>query len=142
MDIKNKLRSLLFESVNNKGVGVLIKADNTNKVLLLKRCCAPHANTWSMLSGGIDSGENKLEALKREIMEEIQIEANDKLELNYQYSEDDGKYDFSYYKGTTKEEFTPTLNNENLEFGWFSVDELPEPLYPKILNKIKEICKK
>jgi len=36
----------------------------------------------------------------------------------------------------TNSEFIPTLDHENLDYGWFSKDDLPEPLFPGLKGKI------
>jgi 8-oxo-dGTP pyrophosphatase MutT (NUDIX family) len=144
-NIKEKLRFMLNERKENKFAGVLIKANDTNRVLLLLRsklCSEPFH--WAMVSGGINDDEEILEGLKREIVEEISINPDIikfvKTEL---IEEIDGKkIDFTYYEGFTDNEFDVKLNDEHDEYNWFSVDELPEPLYPNLLFKIKKICQK
>ena len=143
MSIKEILRERLLESEHKKAVGVLIMAEDTKKVLLLKRGWAPHKGCWSLLSGGMEDGEEKLETLKREVMEEIQIDADEKLDLKSMYTEKTNNgFTFHYYEGRTESEFTLKLDDENEECGWFDCDDLPKPLYPKTEAKIKAICKK
>ena len=140
--IKDKIRHLIFEDSERTSVGVLVLCEETNKVLLLKRNVNPHNGKWSILSGGVDKGESKMTALKREIMEEIKVNADDKLNITYQYSEDSGDDKFYFYWGFTNSEFKCKLDEENSEYGWFSADELPSPLYPKTREKIEELCQK
>lgn len=143
MGIKETLRKRLLEGDHKKAVGVLIMAEGSNSVLLLKRGWAPHKGCWSLLSGGMEDGEDKLETLKREVMEEIQVDADEKLELKFKYTErNDDSSEFHYYEGLTKTEFKPKLDEENEDYGWFNCDDLPKPLYPKIEEKIKALCKK
>ena len=142
MDIKGRLREMILESRSKKAVGTMIRAKDTNKVLLLKRGWAPHKGCWSILSGGMEEGEDKLETLKREIMEEIKVDADDKLDLTFIRTENNGGDIFHYYEGLTSTEFIPKLDSENEAYGWYSEDDLPEPLYPKLEKKIKDACKK
>jgi len=139
MDLRENLRRMLIEGVTDKAAGVLIMAEDTKKVLLLKRGWAPNKGDWSLLSGGMEDGEDKLECLKREIMEEIQIDADEKLDLTFIRSEEFSKHVFHYYVGRTESEFTPTLDDENEDYGWFDKDDLPSPLYPKLKEKIDEV---
>jgi len=37
----------------------------------------------------------------------------------------------------THKEFIPKLDEENLDYGWFNINNLPNPLYPGTLDKIK-----
>jgi len=141
-DLKSNLRSMLLESHTKDAVGVMIIAKDTNKVLLLKRGFDPHKGNWSILSGGMEEGEDKLETLKREIMEEIQIDADEKLKLTFIRTEGTEGKRFHYYEGFTNTEFIPILDKENVGYGWYSEDELPSPLYPRTDEKIKEVCQK
>jgi len=140
MNIRENLRHRLLEGDHKKAVGVCIVAEDTNKVLLLLRGWAPHKGEWSILSGGMEEGEDKLETLKREIMEEISIDVDAKLRLEFVTTErnSDGTT-FHYYEGRSKNEFTPTLDEENEDYGWFSIGELPSPLYPKTNEKIMKL---
>ncbi len=49
---------------------------------------------------------------------------------------------FHYYEGLTSNEFKPKLDKENLDWGWFSKDNLPSPLYHGMTSKINSIWKK
>jgi 8-oxo-dGTP pyrophosphatase MutT (NUDIX family) len=143
MSIRENLRKRLLEGNHKKAVGVCIMAEDTKKVLLLLRGWAPHKGHWSILSGGMEDGEDKLETLKREIMEEIGIDADTKLSLKFKNTEKsaDGT-EFHYYESFTPTEFIPKLDAENKDYGWYSLDDLPSPLYPKTKDKIEKICQK
>jgi 8-oxo-dGTP pyrophosphatase MutT (NUDIX family) len=141
-NLRSELRNMLLESNGEKAVGVLIIAEDSNKVLLLKRGFPPHKGHWSLLSGGMEDGENKLETLKREIMEETQIDADEKLDLTFIRTENNNGKLYHYYGGLTSTEIIPTLDDENMDYGWYSEDDLPTPSYPKTKEKIKEICQK
>lgn len=137
--IKEMLVNGLMELENKKKVvGVLIKCLNTGNVFLLYR--NDSRPTWALVSGTIESGEDVLDALKREISEELSINPNiisyDFVNIEHIIEK---KLDFYYYRGFVKEEFTPTLDTENLDFGWFSKDNLPSPLFQDLYGKIKNI---
>jgi len=140
--IKEEVSRLIFEDSKQIAVGILVFCEETDKVLLLKRNVAPHKGKWSILSGAVDKGESKVIALKREIMEEIKVNAYDKINIKYQYPEIMDACAFYYYRGFTNNEFKCKLDEENSEYGWFSSDELPSPLYPKTKEKIEELCQK
>lgn len=140
-NIKNKLRDMLFEPTKKNCAGILIKCASTNNVFLLLRSDdSDEPNTWALVSGGINKGETILDGLKREISEELSINP-DTIGYSYvgtEYDVDKG-IKFYYYEGFTSYEFTPTLNAENKQYGWFSKDSLPTPLYPNIETKIDAI---
>lgn len=117
--------------------GVLIKCKTTNKFLLIKRselCSEP--NTWSLVSGGIEDHEDIVSGLKREVNEELQIDPS-LINYNLKSIEEGDGTRFYYFLGFTDNEFSPKLNEENTDWGWFDKTELPSPLYPNTDKKIK-----
>ena len=121
--------------------GVLIKCNKTDKIFLMLRSSgAVGGNTWNLLAGGIEDGETPLEGLKREITEETTINP-DIIDFKFISKEFDKErnLDFHYYKGFTKSQFIPKLDEENTDYGWFGKDDLPSPLFPKLMDKIDEI---
>lgn len=120
-----------------QAAGVLIQAKDTGRFLMLLR--NDKKPSWSLVSGGLNKGENPLEGLKREIGEELSINP-DLIDMDFQYAEKTPNQNvmFSYYKGFTSKEFSPKLDNENLEWGWFSKDKLPTPLYHKMAEKVEK----
>lgn len=140
--IKHKLNKLLTEQKDKRTVaGVLITANDTGRVLLLLRNDGGEdPKLWSILTGGIEPGEEVLEGLKREVNEEISINPDI---VNYKFIEKkfikEKNMDFYYYEGFTKTEFLVKLDHENSDYGWFDKDNLPTPLYPGTKEKINEI---
>jgi len=125
----------------NRFAGTLIKALDTNRVLLMFRsdkCSEPY--NWALVSGGINTEEDTLEGLKREVHEELGTNP-DILKYEFIHIETEGRMKFFYYEGFTEHEFSPILNEEHDDFGWFEEDKLPSPLYSKLGDKIKNICK-
>ena len=60
----------------NKYGGVLLICKKSNKFLLLKRSPrSTYPTTWAIVSGGIEKGEDVLEGVKRELLEETQIKS-------------------------------------------------------------------
>lgn len=118
--------------------GALIKCTHTNNVFLLFR--NDKNPTWALVSGSIDSGENVLDGLKREIYEELFIKA-DTIKFKFVRIEHipEKNREFHYYEAFTNSEFKPILDHENLNFGWFSKDKLPSPLYQGLAQKIAAI---
>lgn len=105
---------------------------------MLRCASASHALTWGLISGGIEDDEEVLEGLKREVKEECQIDP-DIIDYELKFDEDERDGKFYYYEGLTDSEFIPTLDHENLDWGWFEKDDLPDPLYPEIDSKIEAI---
>lgn len=119
-------------------VGVLIFCPSTKRVLLVRRSSESDSpKTWALISGGIEENETPLRSIKREILEELQYDPN---KIFYRFISIESEYNhFYFFQGLVDEEFTPILNDENEEYGWFDKDSLPHPLYPKLIDKISEI---
>ena len=130
-----------LDRIEDRFAGVLVKALDTNRVLLVLRsdkCSEPY--NWALVSGGINTEEDTLEGLKREVFEELGTNP-DILKYEFIDTETEGDMKFFYYEGFTEHEFSPILNEEHDDFGWFEVDNLPSPLFSKLGDKIKDICK-
>lgn len=148
--MKDKIKTILREALENTTVvhkdvdekkiaaGVLIKCLSTNNVFLLLR--NDRTPTWALVSGGIQNHENPIEGLKREIYEELFIKPNI---LTFKFIRveyiPEKNMDFHYFEALTNSEFKPILDEENLNWGWFSKDKLPTPLYKGLTEKIANI---
>lgn len=141
-EIRESLRANLTEqSQVPLAAGVLVLCTETNKILLLLRSSeGTGGNTWNLVSGGIDEGESVLKGLKREVTEEMSINP-DIIDYKFIHKEDGlhNTLEFHYYEGFTNSEFIPKLDHENTDYGWFSKEELPSPLFPNIMDKINKI---
>lgn len=99
-----------------------------NRILLLKRGGGgDYAGHWSFPGGKLELGEIAEEAARREVMEETgYVTPGAVRQLAYT---DNGAVRFTTY-GRAVTEFTPVLCDENTDFGWFALDELPQPMHP------------
>lgn len=124
------LRRGILEHRDLKACGALIYAKNTNRVLFLLRDTS-HNNTWGLVGGKCETDESILEALTREINEEINYEINDSkiipLEL---FKSQDGKFEYHTFVCVIEEEFIPRLNHEHKGYCWCTIDSFPKPLHP------------
>ena len=124
------------------GVGVII-LNNKNQVFVGKRKDNP-IDKWQMPQGGVDKGEDFLEAMKRELSEETSIKTIEIL------AELDGFFDYELpseligiiwkgkfrgqkqkwfitkFIGDQKEINLQTKNPEFIEWKWVEPDQLPE----------------
>ena len=111
----------------NVAGGVLIYCSSTDKYLLLKRSShVQEPNTWGIISGKLDDDENVEEAVKRETEEETGFELNNLIPAFVFKS---NNFVFHNFISVVKEEFEPTLNWENTEYGWFKFNEFPKDLH-------------
>lgn len=119
--------------------GVLLVCRDTDKFLLLKRnklCSYPLS--WSIVSGGIEEGEEYLEGVKRELWEETKIKSDD---IDFKLFEVDNSLVpmFHFYIGYCDKEYDVQLCDENIDYGWFSMDNLPDPLFPTLYSSLVRI---
>jgi 8-oxo-dGTP pyrophosphatase MutT (NUDIX family) len=137
--IKKRLTEELMEATPKKIVaGVLIKCIETDRVFLLLR--NDKMPSWALMSGGVDEGEQPIEALKREMFEELFVRpGNIKFKQMRVEQIPERNMEFHYFEGLTNSEFIPILDHENLNYGWFSKDKLPSPLYRGLDQKIAAI---
>ena len=111
-----------------KGAGCLFLALNSGNVLIGKRSeKVMEPGTWGTWGGKIDGDETPVEALQRELQEELGF---------YQQADyvgvcvyKNGEFEYFNYLVTVSQEFQPTLNDETDDFEWTSIDNLPQPLH-------------
>ncbi len=123
----------------NKYGGVLLICEKSGKFLLLKRSAkSTYPKTWSIVSGGIEKGESPLEGVKRELKEETQIDSNN---IKYEFFEHQNQLIpyFDFFIGYCDEEFECKLDNENIDWGWFDIENLPKPLFPTLYSSLVRI---
>ena len=117
-----------------KAAGVLYRASDTGRVLLLmRRADSDHGGTWAFPGGHIDGAETPQEAAARESMEEIGHQPASLTQL-------ESGPDFAAFL-CTDQEFIPVLNAESDGYLWASPDKLPDPLHPGVLEMIAVLTK-
>lgn len=119
--------------------GVLLVCKKTQKFLLLKRNeVSSYPLTWSIVSGGIEKGEDYLDGVKRELWEETKIESD---EVDFELFEVDNSLvpKFHFYIGYCSKEIEVQLCDENIDYGWFDMNNLPKPLFPTLYSSLVRI---
>ena len=143
------------------GVGAIV-LNNKNKIFVGKRADNP-VNKWQMPQGGVNKGENLINAMKRELMEETSIQNIKVLKkidrwFKYELPKDllgiiwKGKFRGQKQKwfivrfiGNESEINLKTKHPEFIEWKWIEVDELinvivdfKKGVYRKLAIEIKE----
>lgn len=102
--------------------------DDQNRVLLTRRCIEPFCGQWVMPGGKIDHGETLLEALHREVREEVglAIHVDGLLDVYEHVSIGDARdhYVILYYRAhPTSHELAPN-HSEVTEARWIGTTDL------------------
>ena len=152
--MKKKLSELPLRS----GVGIVV-LNKQNKVFVARRIDNPK-NFWQMPQGGVDEGENFLNAAYRELEEETSIrkvELIQELEGTITYELTDrllgiiwkGKYRgqkqkwfLMRFNGEDNEINIKTKNPEFLDWKWIEIDQLTEVVVDFKLHVYKEVKEK
>lgn len=99
--------------------GILFKSGG--KIFLVKR---GDDGSWAVPGGKLEEGETPESAARREVLEECGFDYSAPLTPHTLI---DG---YVTYLADDVEQFDAVLNDENQDCGWFSPDELPDPLHP------------
>lgn len=118
--------------VNFPGVGVGLAILRDGKLLLARRMKAPEAGFWNIVGGKVDHLEPAEQAAKREAEEEtgLSIGAIEFVCATEQIIDADRQHWISllYRTNDVQGEAQLTEPDKIAEIGWFSLDDLPQPL--------------
>ena len=129
------------------GVGALI-FNERGQILLMKR--GPKSRNligyWNVPGGVLEFGEDPLDAVKREVKEEIDVEINITDELgasSFSLRADQQHWvSFAYACKITKGSLKIMEPEKIDDLQWFDLDKIPTPHSPSLPMKIKRYLKK
>lgn len=127
-EIESHKRDLKEEPDSNI-VAFIVYTDG-DKILWMKRT---KDDTWGFPGGHVEEGESAIEGAIRESREETKYVPKTGLQLIYE----EGKVRLF---GCNDGEFKPELNDEHSEYVWASIEDAPEPIFPKIDGKEEKIA--
>lgn len=119
--------------MTNEAVGAIFLSKKTGRMMLnLRSDTVTYSNNWGFVGGKIEHRESPIEALYREMEEE--------LGSSIPFIEDIIPFDvfctknekFCYYSFivVVAEEFIPELNSESAGYSWVKIGNWPKPLHP------------
>jgi 8-oxo-dGTP diphosphatase len=123
------------------GVGILVILKSENYILLGKRKGSHGHGEWSFPGGHLEMGETPIDCGRRELLEETGIDISNLHPVDIGYTNDifykDNKHYITLYQlYTIPDKLTPILIEPEkcFEWGWFDINNLPEPLFLCIKN--------
>ena len=123
---------------HSEGVGTLIFSRSTSRYLFLLRSKGKTLDNWGIVGGKVESNETVIQALIREIQEEIGVDFSNKKFITLEtFTADDGKFVYYTFVVTVDEEFIPVLNKEHTGYCWTVLDHHPKPLHPGLWRSFK-----
>jgi len=124
--------------MDRKAAGVLLICESTGNFLLLERSdIVTFPKCWAVVGGAIEENETPLIAIKRELKEETDIDSEN---IFFEFFE--FQYilrPFDLFIGYCDKEYECKLNDENSDWGWFNMNNLPEPLFPTLYSSLVRI---
>ena len=133
-----------MDSQHLEGCGALIYARSSNRYLFLLRNKSKHSGSWGIVGGKVDPDETVIQALVREIQEEIGCDYSTKKFIPLEtFTADNEKFVYYTFVVTVDEEFVPTLNSEHRGYCWVELKDHPRPLHPGLWRSFNfDIVKK
>tara|TARA_Y100000034_G_C6676881_1_gene297396 strand:+ start:155 stop:547 length:393 start_codon:yes stop_codon:yes gene_type:complete len=120
----------------------LILNPKKDKFLIVKRKSDSkiHPSLWMFPGGKVEQGEDLIQALKREIKEETNLEISNLKKISeYEYPRPDGILTFGLCYSSISKSEEVTLNNELESYKWITKEEFSN--YPHLPELDEEINK-
>jgi 8-oxo-dGTP pyrophosphatase MutT (NUDIX family) len=118
------------------GVGALIYCTSTRRYLFLLRDNASYSNTWGIVGGKIEAGECIMDALAREMQEEIGSIEVQRVTPVEKFTSDNRRFVYHTLLVSVEKEFVPVLNREHSGYCWATLEDHPAPLHPGVWKTI------
>lgn len=116
-----------------QSVGALIYSTSTKRHLFLLRNGDKYAGSWGLAGGKVNQNERIIEALYREIEEEITINLSEKRAIPLEtFTSENRKFVYYTFLVPVNSEFVPILNDEHRGYCWVRLQDHPKPLHPGV----------
>ena len=122
------------------GIGVVFVRNNT--IFLAKRLGSHGESTWGSAGGHLEFGETLEECARREALEELGVQVG---EVTFLCISNIVAYDKHYvdieFLGDIDDQLPSVIDHDSFtEYGWFPLNDLPEPLFEPIRYAIDSIA--
>lgn len=110
-----------------------------DELLLVKHT---YIDGWHTVGGCVDLGESPVEAVKRELCEEVGLKVREEPELMgiYHYPGTKGD-DYIVMYVVKSFSFVAANSPEIAEWRWFKIDELPQDISPSTKKRLQEFMR-
>lgn len=127
-----------METSSIESCGALIYCRSSHRYLFLLRSTSKHRNSWGLVGGKLDPNERVIDALIREIKEEIGVDlASNKIRPIEKFTSENEKFSYHTFVIVVNDEFIPTLNHEHSGYCWVPLENYPKPLHPGVWRTFK-----
>jgi 8-oxo-dGTP pyrophosphatase MutT (NUDIX family) len=131
-----KTRNIVLSLFSLRTVGARALVLQNNQILLVKHTYMPE---WYTIGGGVDAGESGLQALRRELLEEVGVILHESPPiLGVYHNRHKKRDDYVIVYVCKKFEKTEVTSNEILEARWFPLNALPPDISPSTKKRIEE----
>ena len=100
--------------------------------------CQSAEGRWGIPKGHIHIDESPEEGALREFSEETQIILNKPIEFSHKSKKKNGG-DFHVFMCKGDKQFIPRINHEHMDWGYFSIKNLPEPFDERVIKVIDKL---
>lgn len=119
--------------MTNEAVGAIFLSKRTGRMMLnLRSETVTYSNNWGFVGGKIERDESAIEALYREIAEELGESVppiEDIIPFDVFCTKNE-KFKYYSFIVVVQEEFIPELNDESAGYSWVKIGNWPKPLHP------------
>ncbi|MBA3536208.1 MAG: NUDIX domain-containing protein [Tatlockia sp.] len=131
-----RIKSFAFSLFVNKSVGARALVICKGKVLLIKHSYTPG---WYTIGGAVEAGETPVEAIQRELAEEVGIHCLSLPKLFSVYHNDrENRDDYIIFYLVDNFEKKAVRSLEILAEQWFELENLPADISPATHRRIEE----
>ncbi len=134
--ILHKVRNTLFSSLGAKTVGARALVIQNNQVLFVRHT---YQKGWCTIGGMVDKGETTLQAVSRELFEEVGLTPLEIPELfGVYHSNQEKRDDYVAFYIVKKFDMTECDSSEIADKKWFPLNNLPEETTPATKRRVEE----
>ena len=116
-----------------EAVGAIFMSLNTGRVMLnLRSEDVTYSNYWGFVGGKVENDETPIEALNREIQEEMGPNVPEKIDIIPfdVFTTKNERFKYYSFLVLVQDEFVPELNAESNGYAWVKMGMWPKPLHP------------